>query len=57
MGVGGRDHLSGAGEYAIPSPGGEIYSVFSANWINKAGGLAPSGFNSAQLRADFNAIA
>jgi hypothetical protein len=44
-------------KYAIPSAGGEIYTVFSQNWINTAKGLAPSGFNAAQLSADLNAIA
>lgn len=34
------------------SAGGEIYAVFSTDWLNKATQAAPSGLNAAQLAVD-----
>jgi len=42
-------------KYWAKSVGGEIYAVFSPDWLNKATQLSPSGLNAAQLAADIAA--
>jgi len=45
-----------AAKYAVQSGGGELYTLLSADSIAKASAKAPSGFDWAQLEADFKAI-
>jgi hypothetical protein len=43
-------------EYCAPANGGELYTVLSADTINKAQQKAPNGFNFAQLTADLGSL-
>ncbi len=43
-------------KYWAKSAGGEVYAVFSPDWIDAATKESPSGFNAAQLAADIAAV-
>jgi hypothetical protein len=51
-GLFGRITWAAIEKYWAKSAGGEIYAVFSPDWLNKATQTAPSGLNAAQLAAD-----
>jgi hypothetical protein len=40
-------------KYAVPSAGGQLFSVITPEIISKAADKAPNGFNFNQLKADF----
>jgi len=42
--------------YAVPAANGEVHAVLSADWIDKATGKAPSGFDFETLTADLAAM-
>lgn len=44
------------GKYWSKSAGGEVYAVFSPDWLNRATEKSPSGFNAAQLATDLKAL-
>ncbi len=52
----GRITWAAIAKYWAKTVGGEIYAVFTHDWLNKATQLSPSGFNAAQLAADQAAI-
>ena len=43
-------------KYWGKSAGGEVYAVFSPDWLDEATRVSPSGFNAAQLAADLKAL-
>jgi hypothetical protein len=43
-------------KYWSKSAGGEVYAVFSPDWLTRATEKSPSGFNAAQLAADLKAF-
>ena len=45
-----------AAMYAVPAANGEAHAVLSEDWINKASGKAPSGFDFEALAADLAAM-
>jgi hypothetical protein len=51
-GLFGRITWAAIEKYWAKSTGGEIYAVFSPDWLNKATQTAPSGLNASQLAAD-----
>ena len=46
----------GLAEFAAEATGGDILCPLSADWIEKASGLAPSGLNFTQLQADLASL-
>ena len=54
-GLFGRITWAAIEKYWGKAAAGEIYAVFSPDWLNKATGTAPSGLNAAQLAADVKA--
>lgn len=51
-GLFGRTTWAAIEKYWAKSAGGEIYAVFSPDWLSKATQVSPSGLNAAQLAAD-----
>ena len=54
-GLFGRITWDAIEHYWAKSAGGEIYAVFSHDWLNQATQTAPNGLNAAQLVADCTA--